>query len=227
MLRALVLAITFAAGIPSAAVPQTAAAARPAADLAKWEDDIRAFERADAARRPPEEGIVFVGSSSIRLWSTLAEDFPGKPVINRGFGGSQLPEVTAFVPRIVLPYRPRQVIVYCGGNDVNAGHTAQQVLADYQALVRTIHAALPKTEIAFISIAGNPARWSQIDTVRAANRLIADWSASDPRLTFIDVHHAMLGADGQPKPDIFTDDRLHMNENGYRIWKEVVGKYLN
>ena len=220
MLRRCVLTLAIAIGVATPALSQTT-------DVARWEDDIRVFEAADRARRPPDGGIVFIGSSSIRLWSTLAEDFPGKPVINRGFGGSQLPEVLAFVPRIVLPYRPRQVVVYCGGNDIHNGRTAQQVLTDYQALVRAIHAELPKTGIAFISIAGNPARWSQIETVRAANRLVAAWSTSDPRLDFIDVHHAMLSPDGLPRPDIFTDDRLHMNEKGYRIWREVVGKHLN
>ena len=87
---------------------------------------------------------MFIGSSSIRLWTSLATDFPGMPVLNRGFGGSQLPEVTAYVDRIVTPYRPRQVIVYCGGNDIDGGRTAAEVLADYQALVRAIQAGTPR-----------------------------------------------------------------------------------
>jgi lysophospholipase L1-like esterase len=196
------------------------------ADPARWETDIRAFEAADAADPPAKGGIVFIGSSSIRLWTSLATDFPGMPVLNRGFGGSQLPEVTTYVGRIVRPYQPRQVIVYCGGNDINAGRSATDVLTDFQALVRAIHAAGPGTRVAYISVAPNPARWSQIEIVKAANQAIKEWIATDPRLTFIDVFAAMLGPDGQPKPDIFVADRLHMNAKGYAIWRAVVGPHL-
>jgi lysophospholipase L1-like esterase len=196
------------------------------AETARWEPEIRAFETADASARPAKGGIVFIGSSSIRLWASLAADFPGMPVLNRGFGGSQLRDVTAFVSRIVTPYRPRQVIVYCGGNDINAGRSARDVLADFRALVQAIHGAAPAARIAYISIAPNPARWPQIDTVRAANRLIKEWNASDPRLTYIDVHASMVGPDGLPKPDIFVDDRLHMNPKGYAIWRAIVGPHL-
>jgi lysophospholipase L1-like esterase len=197
-----------------------------AADSARWEADIAAFEALDRVSPPPTDGIVFTGSSSIRLWATLTEDFEGLPVVNRGFGGAQVPEVTAFVDRIVTRHRPRQVVIYCGGNDINAGRSAADVVADTRALVKAIHATLPETRIAYISVAPNPARWSQIDTVRAVNRAIAAWMATDPRLTFIDVFTHMLGADGRPKPDIFVDDRLHMNEKGYAIWREVVRPFL-
>lgn len=197
-----------------------------AADPARWEEDIAAFETADRAAAPAPGGVLFVGSSSIRLWTTLAEDFPGVPVINRGFGGSQVPDVTAFVGRIVLPYRPRLVVIYCGGNDINAGRPAAQVVADTRALVRAIQESLPEARIAYISVAPNPARWGQIETVTAVNDGIEAWMATDPRLTFIDVFPHMLGPDGRPKPDIFVDDQLHMNAKGYAIWKEIVGPYL-
>ena len=202
------------------------AAQTVAADPGRWEADIAAFEAQDRQSPPAAGGIVFTGSSSIRLWTTLARDFPGRPVINRGFGGSLVPDVLAFVDRIVTKHRPRQVVIYCGGNDIAEGRSAAEVVADTKALVRAIHAQLPGARIAYISIAPNPARWSQIDTVRAVNRAIADWIASDARLTFIDVHRHMLGSDGRPKPDIFVDDGLHMNEKGYAIWREVVGQFL-
>ncbi len=203
----------------------SAAVAQPP-NPSRFDQDIRAFEQADAAKQPPQGAVLFIGSSSIRLWTTLATDFPGVPVINRGFGGSQLTDVAAFVPRIVTPYRPRKVIVYCGGNDINEGRTAPEVLAAYQSLVRGIHDKAPTTKIAFISIAPNPARWAQIETVRAANRLVAEWSAKDSRLSYIDVHQAMLGPDGTPMAGIFVDDKLHMNEKGYAIWRAVVGPHL-
>ena len=207
--------------------PHTQAQTGGASGPAQWEPAIRSFETADLAARPPSGGIVIIGSSSIRLWTSLATDFPGMPVVNRGFGGSQLPEVTAFVGRIVTPYRPRQVIVYCGGNDISAGRAAADVLADYQALVRAIHAGTPTARIAYISIAPNPARWAKIETVKAANQAIKAWTTTDPRLTFIDVYPAMLGPDGQPKPDIFVADGLHMNAKGYAIWRAIVGPHLH
>ena len=147
---AFVLALLLVAASPIGA--QTDAPADPA----QWEPAIKAFETADTAAAPPSGGIVFIGSSSIRLWTSLATDFPGMPVLNRGFGGSQLPEVTAYVGRIVTPYQPRQVIVYCGGNDINAGRSASDVLADFQALVRAIHGGSPAARIAYISIAPEP-----------------------------------------------------------------------
>ena len=207
-------------------VPQAQSPGAQSNEPARWEQDIRAFDSADGVARPPTGGIVFTGSSSIRLWTSLSPDFPGMPVLNRGFGGSQLRDVTAFVGRIVTPYRPRQVVVYCGGNDINAGRTAGDVLADYQALVRAIHAGTPETTVAYISIAPNPARWPQRETVKAANDMIERWTRTDRRLSFIDVYAAMLGPDGQPRPDIFVEDQLHMNPNGYAIWRAIVGPHL-
>ena len=208
------------------AAPHAQAPAAQPIDPARWEQDIRAFERADGAGQPPTGGIVFTGSSSIRLWTTLSSDFPGMPVLNRGFGGSQLRDVTAFVGRIVTPYRPRQVVVYCGGNDINAGRTPGDVLADYQTLVRAIHSGTPGATVAYISIAPNPARWPQRETVKAANDMIERWTRMDPRLSFIDVYAAMLGPDGQPRPNIFVEDRLHMNPSGYALWRAIVGPHL-
>ena len=117
-------------------------------------------------------------------------------------------------------------MIYCGGNDISAGRSASDVVADTKALVRAIQAELPTARIAYISIAPNPARWAHDATVRTVNREIAAWMAGDTRLTFIDVYRHMLGADGLPKPEIFADDRLHMNEKGYAIWRGVVGEYL-
>ena len=117
------------------AAAQSAAAAPPALDLAKWEGEIRAFEEADRQSPPPTGGIVFAGSSSIRLWTSVKDDFASLPVLNRGFGGSQIREVTAFADRIVIPYRPRLIVFYCGSNDVMAGRTVPEVVDDFKAYV--------------------------------------------------------------------------------------------
>ena len=222
MSRLIVVALALLVVASSPTIATSVAQATPT----QWEPAIRAFEAADIAAPPAKGGIVFIGSSSIRLWTSLATDFPGMPVMNRGFGGSQLPEVTAYVDRIVTPYQPRQVVVYCGGNDIDGGRKPLEVLADYQALVRAIRAGSPMVRIAYISIAPNPARWPQIEQVRLTNQIIKAWTATDPRLTYIDVHAAMLNSDGLPKPDIFVADRLHMNSKGYAIWRAIVGPHL-
>lgn len=188
--------------------------------------EINAFTAGDATNPPPRGGILFVGSSSIRLWKTLAADFPDLPVINRGFGGSQVIDSVRYADRIVLPHAPRHIVMYAGGNDINARKSPGQVFADFQSFVATVHRRLPRTRISYISIAPNPARWAQVADVREANRLIEAFTRTDKRLGFINVFPHMLGRDGQPMPDIFVTDRLHMNPRGYEIWKKVVGEHL-
>lgn len=194
-------------------------------DSSRWEKDIRAFEAGDATHRPPAGCILFVGSSSIRLWNSLATDFPGLPVVNRGFGGSQLADSVHFADRIILPYRPRQVVIYAGGNDLNAGKDPDLVYGDFVALARRIRQALPRTRIAYIATAPNPARWAQVEKVKRLNQLIEAYCRRHG-MDFINVFPLMLGPDGLPKPDIFVKDRLHMNEKGYAIWKEAVAPFL-
>ena len=195
-------------------------------DFAKWEKEIAAFEQHDRENPPPKNGIVFVGSSSIRLWSTLAEDFPQHRVLNRGFGGSEIADSVHFADRIVIPYAPRLVVLYAGGNDLNNGKTPERVAADFRAFVETVRAKLPDVEIAYISSAPNPARWAQIENVKALNAANAAFVAAQPKLKFINVFPHMLGDDGLPKPDIFRDDRLHMNPEGYKIWTRIIAPLL-
>jgi lysophospholipase L1-like esterase len=198
----------------------------PLTGFAKWEKEIAAYEAADQKEPPPKGGIVFVGSSSIRLWKTLAQDFPRHRVLNRGFGGSEMADSVHFADRIVLAYEPRMIVVYAGGNDINAGKTPEQVFDAFKAFVAKVRAKQPDTPIAYISIAGNPARWAQVERVKAANGLIAGYCQAGPHLQFIDVFTAMLGPDGLPKPDIFVADRLHMNPEGYKIWTGIIGPLL-
>jgi lysophospholipase L1-like esterase len=194
--------------------------------LARWEPEIAAFEAADLKQAPPQGAILFVGSSSIRLWKTLAADFPDRTVINRGFGGSEISDVVAFVERIVVPYHPKQIVMYCGGNDLNSGKTPERVSADFTTFVEKVRAKLPQVPIAYISSAPNLARWEQVDRVRATNAKIRTFCEQTPGLKFIDVFPHMLGADEKPRPEIFGPDGLHMNEKGYALWRGLVGPYL-
>jgi lysophospholipase L1-like esterase len=192
----------------------------------KWEAEIKAFETAHQTNPPPANGILFVGSSSIRLWKTLAQDFPELPVINRGFGGSQIVDSTHFAPRIIFPSRPRMIVLYAGDNDIAAGKSPEQVLADFKEFVGTVRAKLPESRIAFISIKPSPSRWHLADKVKQANALIEEYCRSGNQLTFIDVFREMLGTDGQPRAELFVQDRLHLNEQGYALWRRLVQPHL-
>lgn len=213
-----------AAALAAAGAPTARAQERQGAP---FEAEIRAFEEGDRSSPPPRGAVLFIGSSSIRLWKTLAADFPKHGVVNRGFGGSQIEHSIRYIDRIVLPYAPKVVIMYAGGNDLNAGKDPARVAADFQAFVAAVHARLPATRIAYISVAPNPARFAQIERVKELNRRVAAFTAKDRRLAFIDVFPHMLGPDGKPRPEIFGPDRLHMNEQGYALWKGIVGPRLD
>jgi lysophospholipase L1-like esterase len=195
-------------------------------DPSKWEKDIAAFEARDSTQPPAKGCIVFVGSSSIRRWTNLAEAFPGLPVVNRGFGGSQLADSVCFADRIVIPYQPRQVVIYAGGNDLNAGKDPEVVYGDFVALVKHLRKRLPKTRIAYISSAPSPSRWKQVEKIKHLNARIAAYSRRHG-IAFINVFPKMLGPDGLPRPDIYVADGLHLNAAGYAIWTEAVRPHLN
>lgn len=193
----------------------------------KWQGEIQAFAKKDAEKAPPASPIVFTGSSSIRMWKSLAEDFPGYPVMNRGFGGSELFDSFNYAHLTVIQYKPKQVILYAGGNDIaNSGKTPQRAFEDYKAFVAKVHAALPDCQICYISNAPNPKRWALIDQMRGLSRLVEEHTQTDPRLKYINVYPAMVGLEGEPIAGIFLQDNLHMNPRGYAIWKEIVGPYL-
>jgi lysophospholipase L1-like esterase len=200
-------------------------AAKAAAAADRWESAIQAFEAQDRKSAPAKGGIVFVGSSSIRLWS-VERSFPGMGVLNRGFGGSHLADSVRYVERIVTPYQPRVVVLYAGDNDLAAGKSPEQVAADYRKFVAKVHAALPKARIVYIAVKPSLARWKLIEKVRETNRLIRDSAGQDSRLVFVDVERPMLGPDGKPRPGLFLRDGLHLNAEGYRIWTDLVRPHL-
>jgi lysophospholipase L1-like esterase len=192
----------------------------------KWEAEIKKFEEADRLQAPPRGAVVFVGSSSVRMWKDVAADFPETKVINRGFGGSELSDSTYFADRIIAPYHPRMVVLYAGDNDLAAGKTPQQVFEAYKAFVSRVRAKLPDVKIAFISIKPSLARAKLMEQMRTANELIREYAAKGKNLVFIDVFTPMLNAEGQPRPELFIQDGLHMNRKGYDIWRGAVAPYL-
>ncbi len=193
-----------------------------AQDMAKWEKEIATFAQQDKQNSPPRKPIVFTGSSSIRLWETLAQDFPNKKVLNRGFGGSQTFEVLHFADRLVNSYRPKQVVIYVGDNDLAAGKTPEQVLLDFKALFQKVRNSSHKTHIAFISIKPSPSRKQLLPAIKQTNQLIRQYLTMQNRTSYIDVYTRMLLPNGKFNPALYQADSLHMTDAGYRIWAAAV-----
>jgi hypothetical protein len=188
-------------------------------DPGRFLSEIEAFEAGDLLDVVPRNAVLFVGSSSIRLWPT-AVYFPDLPVVNRGFGGSHISDVNFFFDRVVSKYAPRAIVFYAGDNDIADGKSAERVLGDYQAFVGRVHAQAPTTEIFFVSIKPSLARWTLWPEMRRANELVAGYSATSPHVHMIDVAASMLGIDGKPRTELFLEDGLHLNRAGYDLWAQ-------
>jgi len=191
----------------------------------RWQPDIDNFTRQDEQQAPPQNAILFVGSSSIRLWDTQ-KSFPGLTTINRGFGGSFLVDSEYYADRIILPYAPRTIVLYAGDNDIASGKSPAMLLADFQSFTAKIRRSLPQTKILYIAIKPSLARWNLWPQMNAANHLIGDYCAAAPRMQFIDITFPMLGTDGQPRPELFQPDGLHLNDEGYRLWTSILTPFL-
>lgn len=220
------LRLAFGAALALWLLSSTAALAqREPAD--GWEADMQRFAAADRAQPPESGGVVFVGSSSIRLWTGLADDFPGRNVVNRGFGGSTIADATRHVDRLVVPARPRIVVFYAGDNDLAAGATPAQVRADFDAFVRSVRAKLPRTRILFVSIKPSPSRIALLPAMREANALIRADARRLKNVSYVDVFTPMLDAQGQPRSELFGPDGLHMNRAGYALWTRILAPHLD
>jgi lysophospholipase L1-like esterase len=207
---------------------QAPEATQPSAhNFARWEKEIAAFEAADRASPPPSGAILFIGSSTIRLWKTLARDFPEHRVINRGFGGSEIVDSTHFADRVIIPCEPRIVLLRAGGNDIHNGKSPQQVFHDYKQFVAKVHAKLPQTKIVFISLCPAISRWNEAAKNKELNMLVEQWSRDKPYLGYIESYDISLSHDGQPRPELFLDDKLHLNEQGYKLLVERVRLHLS
>ena len=196
-------------------------------DPDRWEATIKKFEDQDKVAPPPQNAIVFIGASSIVRWN-LPESFPelGPKAINRGFGGSLAADSTRYADRIVIPYKPRIVVFYAGDNDVEANHTPDQIAGDFFAFEQKVHAALPRTQIIYISIKPSIRRWAWIEQIKGANALVKQYVAAHPQLTFVDIVPQMIGADGQPRKELLVEDGLHMTPEGYKIWNAALKPLL-
>lgn len=227
LLAALLGGVLGACATPAPALaPASAGAIAVDPPSADWRADMAAFAAQDTTVPPPRDAYVFTGSSSVRLWPSLAADFPGKAVLNRGFGGAQVRDVVHDADQVAIRYRPRMIVLYAGDNDLNAGRRPQQVLHDVRAFVARVRRDLPRTPIAILAIKPSPSRAAQLPAQQQANRLLQAEASRLHGVEFIDVATPMLGADGQPRPELFVEDRLHMNAAGYALWRGIVAPYL-
>lgn len=195
-------------------------------DFGKWEKEISAYEASDKTNPPPKGALLFIGSSTVRMWKTLPQDYPNAKVINRGFGGSQIVDSTHFAERVIFPYEPSKVFLRAGGNDLWAGKSAEEVFGDFKDFVATVHAKLPKTEIVFISLSPSIARWKQADKEKGVNTMVQDFVKKNRGLKYIETYPLPLGADGQPRPELFLPDKLHFNAEGYKLLAEAVRPFV-
>jgi lysophospholipase L1-like esterase len=187
-------------------------------------DDIQSFKKKDGLQPPPKNAILFVGSSSFTNWKDVQEYFPGYTIINRGFGGSTLSDQVRYVNDIVFPYQPKQIVIYCGENDLAASDTitAEIVFERFKQLFIDIRTRLPRIPVIYISMKPSPSRWNLKDKMITANDLIRKYLKKHKKTVFINIWNDMLGPDGKPLRDLFVDDQLHMNAKGYAIWQKAL-----
>jgi lysophospholipase L1-like esterase len=223
---ALLLLGLLASSPPTRLLGQTVPSYAAARDYSRWEKEVAAYEAADRQGPPPKGAILFIGSSTIRRWETLASDYPGVKVINRGFGGTEIVDATHFADRLIFPHEPKQIFLRAGGNDIHAGRVPREVAADFAEFVRVVHARLPRTEILYIAVSPAPSRWGETDKYRELNRLIREMALDMPRVGFVDAFDVSLASDGTARPELFVKDRLHFSPDGYRLFADRVRPFL-
>lgn len=222
VLAALIPVLTIASALPP--IPNLGAA-EPAAGAERWKAEIEKMVAADANDPPAKGGVLFLGSSSIRLWD-LKKAFPGKDYLNRGFGGSEISDSLHYLDQIVFPYEPKAIVFYAGDNDLAKGKSPEQVAADFEKLSERVAERLPETRILYIAVKPSLKRWALYDKVQDANSRIAEQCAEKPNRQFVDVAPPMLGEDGLPKKELFVADGLHLSPAGYAIWNKLVAEAL-
>lgn len=198
-----------------------------AQDKPPFLDDIQAIKYYDAMYNPPSNPILFIGSSSIRKWDDLERTFAKYVVLNRGIGGAVVNDIINYANDIIIPYHPREVVIYVGENDlVLEGTTADSILSRTKQLFQIIQTKLPDIPIVYFSIKPSPSRETYIDVAAAANILIKNYIETQKKITYVDIFHPMLNKQGKPRPELFVEDMLHMNKKGYRIWRKKIKHHL-
>ena len=192
----------------------------------RFDADIEQFVQQDKNSFPPKNQFLFIGSSSIRLWQSLDDDMKPLKVINRGFGGAHTKHINRHLNKIVFPYKPKAIIFFCGSNDINGLNSSQDVFAEFEIFFNSVKKTLPKTKVFAIGIQPSPSRFDQRPRQLEWNDAVSNLAKTAPNLVFIDVSSAMLSSENKPRLELYTYDKLHMNENGYKIWTKLVREDL-
>ena len=220
-----VLFLAISACQPSAPSSEAAAGTAPAIDstLLRFEGEIQAYETADRSRRPVSGLVLFVGSSSLRLWTDMAGDLKPLPVLNRGFGGSTFRELNHYFDRLVTPYRPRFVVVYEGDNDIVDPETSpEEVLAELERFGELMEQKVPYARWYMLAVKPSPSRRAILPKAMETNRLIREYCERNPKAGYFDIFTPMLTPEGGIRGELFGPDSLHMNDQGYEVWKQVM-----
>lgn len=191
-------------------------------------NDVQAFKKKDSVSFPPKNAILFIGSSSFTRWTDVQQYFPSHTIINRGFGGSTLVDVTRYADDIIFPYQPKQIVIYCGENDIASSETvtAKIAITRFKNLFQLIRSKLPDVPILFVSFKPSPSRWEMRDRMVKANELIRKFLRKNKNTVFVDVWKPMLGPDKKPIQELFVEDNLHMTAKGYAIWQKLMEPHL-
>jgi lysophospholipase L1-like esterase len=189
-------------------------------------NEIQEFKKRDSLNPPPKNAILFVGSSSFRMWNNVQEMFPGYTIINRGFGGSSLPDVIRYANDIILPYQPKQVVIYCGENDIASDVSDVEVTERFKTLFNLLRKQMPGLPIVFVSMKPSPSREKYFTVIKQANQMIYNFLWQQSQVGYVDVFSRMLDADGKANRSLFLQDMLHMNQEGYKIWQDAIRPYL-
>jgi len=193
---------------------------------AQWENEIVAMETADKADPPAKGGVLFIGSSTIRFWKSLAADFPQHHVINHGFGGSQIVDSTHFAPRLIFPFEPQMIFLRAGGNDIHAGKSPEQVFADYKEFVAAVQAKLPLVRIIYIGLFPTIDRIREVEKGDILDGYIKAYVSGKPLLGYVDCDDLTKNAEGRPRAELFMSDGLHLNAAGYKLLAERTRPFL-
>lgn len=215
------LVIVFSSTVLASAQTQTVARTN------RWEREIQAFEASDRTNPPATNAVLFTGASNIRLWKNIGDAFPGHRVFNRGFGGAEMADLVEFAGRIVIPYRPRIVIIYAGDNDLAEHKTPEQISADFRAFAQKVHAVLPETIIGCIAVKPSPSRAKLVAQVKETDALLGSFCRTNANTIYIDDLMPMSNAAGGPRPELFGKDGLHLNEQGRAIWVSLIRPILD
>lgn len=198
-------------------------------EVKAWEQEILKFEQFDNSETYPKESVIFAGSSSIRLWSTLKEDMAPYPVIQRGYGGAKLSDFAVYADRLFDPHPCRAIVIFIA-NDIHGGESdkkPEEVLSLFKNVIKTIRKKHPETPVFWIAITPTTSRWKVWPEIRKANNLIKDYCNRSKDLNFISTEFAFLGEDGKPINEFFRDDLLHLNADGYAVWKKIIKDELD